>query len=138
MELFTFRGMSAPFAQAVAGRMLGATVTPLSTPKAQRTYTLSYMPAASTPSSNATADGGAASAATVGTEIIVNAMWLEQAALHVTVLGGGEAVAKVTVESWAGAQLNKDVSYEASVRVSVLLEAVAEGPVTITLSAKPA
>ena len=107
-------------------------MTPLRTPEAARKYQLTYLPVGADP-----ADGAAADGAVGETEIIVNAMWLEQTALQVQVVGGGEAAAKVTMARRPGAQLTKDVSYEDSVKVTVVVaEAVVGRAVTITLTSK--
>ena len=80
-------------------------MTPLRTPESARKYQLTYLPVGAD-----SADGAAADGAVGETEIIVNAMWLEQTALQVQVVGDGEATAKVTMARRPGAQLTKDVS----------------------------
>ena len=68
--------MSAPFAQAVAGRVLSVEVTPLRTAKDSRRYTLTLHP----------------TKATAPTEIIVSELWLPASNLDVKV--SDEMVAK--------------------------------------------
>ena len=117
MRKWTFEGMSAPFAQSVAGRVLSIDVTPLTTSAAKRQYTLIYV--------NTTA--------TAPTEIVVNAMWLPQEKLDVQV-SDPDAEAKV-VQHLPAAKLTEGVSYEASALV-VVNHKKTRSQVSITITAK--
>jgi hypothetical protein len=102
MRRFTFEGMSAPFAQSVAGRVLSIEVSPLQTPAAKRQYKLEYMLA------NATAPS----------EIIVSSMWLRQEDLAVKIIG--DSTAEASIEPYIpAAKLTDGVSYKAAAKVVV-------------------
>jgi hypothetical protein len=125
MRTWTFKGMSAPFAQSVAGRVLSIDVTPLTTTAAKRRYILNYV------HTNATAP----------TEIIVNAMWLPQEKLDVQV-SDPDAVASI-VQHLPAAKLTEGVSYKAAVKVLVkhtkctrTQHAPTPTPVSITITSK--
>ena len=112
--------MSAPFAQAVAGRVLSVEVTPLRTAKDSRRYTLTLHP----------------TKAAAPTEIIVSELWLPASSLDVKV---SDAAATVRIESkLAGAKLTDGVAYPAAAKVVVnhAQSAGAAKPVRITVTAK--
>lgn len=95
----TFAGMSTPFAQAVAGRAVSISITPLDTPEKDRRYTLTYQ----------------LTGTMAPTEIVIPSAWLLTANLKV---GVGEADI-VTLEEVSGAQLTKDIGYSAWTKVFV-------------------
>ena len=125
---YTFEGMSAPFAQSVAGRVLSIDVTPLRTPAAKRKYTLTYLPTNTTGP-----DGNSAP-----TEMIVSSMWLPLDQLEVTV-SGQEAAWVLKLVATDGAKLSDGVSYAAAAKVVVghnQSAGVGAAPVTITVQSK--
>lgn len=102
MRRYTFEGMSAPFAQSVAGRVVSIEVSPLQTPAAKRQYKLEYMLA------NATAPS----------EIIVSSMWLPQEDLAVDI--DGDSTAHASIEPYMpAAKLTDGVSYKSAAKVVV-------------------
>jgi len=117
----TFAGMSTPFAQAVAGRVVSISVPPLDTPVHSRQYQIIYK----------------LTGTMAPTEIVVPSEWMEIDALEVSTKPPG----RVTIKSVAGAQLTKDIGYKPSARVLVQHEAgrskEAVGTVvTVTIQAK--
>lgn len=101
---YTFEGMSAPFAQSVAGRVQKIEVSPLRTAAAKRKYQIRYM------------SGGNITAAP--SEIIVNSMWLPMERLAVKVSGDPSVEASIE-EHLPGAKLTQGVSYTASAKVVI-------------------
>ena len=117
---YTLDGISAPFAQVVAGRVTAISVTPLRTAPDARKYELKYV---------AIGTAGAV------TEVLVSSMWLSHTELDVQVVAAG---AKVHVEmiSVDGARLSAGVTVPPSARVKVQHDVKAGTDVTLILTSK--
>jgi endoglycosylceramidase len=124
----TFEGVSAPFAQSVAGRVLSIDVTPLRTPPAQRRYALTYVPTNTTGP-----DGNSAPS-----ELVVSSLWLPREQLDVQV-SGQEAAWVLILVLTDGAKLTDGVQYAAATKVVVghnQSAGVGRAPVTVTIQSK--
>merc|ERR1712113_1300791 len=97
----TFDGMSTPFAQAVAGRVVTISTTPLDTPNDERQFVITYK-RVSTHNEGKEAP----------TLIVVPSGWLLKEQLDVVVSHG-----RVTMEQIPGAKLTEGVSYKSWTRV---------------------
>merc|ERR1712187_214537 len=95
----TWAGLSTPFAQAVAGRVVAIKVTPLNTSASQRQYSVTY----------------ALTESHGPTEIVVPADWAPADKFKVDA-GHGDVV---NIEKIPGAQLSKVLAYKSSARVRI-------------------
>ena len=120
--------MRAPFAQAVAGRVISIRSTPFDTPQTERGYSIAFV---SDPLHPVTAP----------TEIVVSTMWLTKDELDVEVKGQGRY--EVTMQEMAGARLTDGVAYMPWTRISVVVNTATavltttDTATSITIRAQP-
>merc|ERR1712216_637470 len=100
----TFEGMSTPFAQAVAGRVISIRTTPLDTPAPLRQYVIKF---------------ARFTARQASTEIVIPSGWLRWDEIRIAVHSGGSTRCERTVKELPGATLTKDITYRAWTRLSV-------------------